>query len=208
MLSEVIKAILIGIIASAPLGPVSLLVMQKTFCYGRGAGMAAGIGSAIIDTLYALLCIFALMFIEDFIERNEALIMLIGGALVVTIGASMFFRTRIREVSPRLTSKSKAVQYAGQAALCALANPGAVAYMFALMTLFRIDPAGIHCPVWMVVLFVFAGAFLWWFGLVLAADRLRENFKLETLSRINKSAGAVVVVFGLVLVVRGIILLV
>ena len=63
---DILKALLIGILASAPVGPVSVLVMQKAFCHGKWAGLAAGAGSAIIDTFFAVVSLFAVMVVQDF----------------------------------------------------------------------------------------------------------------------------------------------
>ncbi len=206
MFVELIKAFLVGVIASAPPGPVSLLVVQKTFCHGRGAGFAAGVGSAVVDTFYAVVSLFAFMLIGDFFTRNEAWIMLAGGLLVALVGLSMFRRKPIKTLKVADTTKAKAVQYALQAAGCALANPGAMAYMFALVALMGLDVSGTVAPVWFIILLVFAGALTWWFSLAYAANKMRNSFEIKTLNRVNKVAGAVVVGFGLVLMVRGVIL--
>lgn len=208
MLTELLKAILIGILASAPVGPVSVLVMQKSFCHGRMAGLAAGAGSAIVDTFFAVASLFAFMVVSDFFSRHELWIFIGGGILVAVLG---FFMLRRKPMETKImvaeTSKSKAVQYALQAAGCCLANPGAIAYMFALVTLFRLDVGNSVSPVWLIALCVFIGALAWWFSLAFAADKLRERFNIETINRVNKIAGYAVIGFGLVLVVRGIILL-
>ena len=207
MVVELIKALLIGIIASAPPGPVSLLVMQKTFCNGRKAGFSAGVGSAFIDTFYAVASLFAFMVIGDFFSRNKSWILIIGGLLVACVGFSMFKRKPITAVKVAETSSAKAIQYALQAAGCALANPGALAYMFALVALFRLDVSEASSPMWLIVAFVFLGALTWWFSLAYAADKMRNNFKIQTLNRVNKAAGLVVIGFGVVLIVRGIIMM-
>ena len=207
MVVELIKALLIGIIASAPPGPVSLLVMQKTFCNGRKAGFSAGVGSAFIDTFYAVASLFAFMVIGDFFSRNKSWILIIGGLLVACVGYSMFKRKPITAVKVAETSSAKAIQYALQAAGCALANPGALAYMFALVALFRLDVSEASSPMWLIVAFVFLGALTWWFSLAYAADKMRNNFKVQTLNRVNKAAGLVVIGFGVVLIVRGIIMM-
>lgn len=207
MLQELIKAVLIGIIASAPIGPVSLLVMQKTFCHGRMAGFAAGVGSAVVDTFYALASLFAFMFVDGFISRHQAVIFLIGGLLVIVVGYTMLRRKPLDKVKVAETSKSKALQYALQAGGCALANPGALAYMFALVALFKLDVSVAVSPMWMIVLFVFIGAMVWWMSFAFAADKLREQFKIKTLNRINFVAAIAVMVFGAVLLLRGLMIL-
>ena len=49
----VFKGMLIGMIASAPMGPVGILCVQRTLNKGRWFGMVTGIGAAISDIFYA-----------------------------------------------------------------------------------------------------------------------------------------------------------
>lgn len=207
MLLDILKAILIGIMASLPIGPVSLLVMQKTFCYGRKAGFAAGIGSAVVDTMYALASLYAFLFFQAIFDAHGSRIMIVGGVLIVAVGFSMLLRKPVSVPKESGISGAKAVQYAFQAAGCALANPGALFYMFTLVALFRLDIGSSQCPLWSIVLAAFAGTLLWWFSFAYTADKLRANFKVKTLDCISRIAGAAVIVFGLVLVVRGITIL-
>lgn len=207
MLVELLKAILIGIIASVPIGPVSLLVMQKTFCHGRAGGFAAGVGSALVDTFYAVASLVALMFVQDFISRHEAVIMIVGGLLVAAVGYFMLKRPPLQAINTKDTSSSRAIQYALQAAGCALANPGAFAYMFGLVAIFQLDIREAVSPSWLIVLFVFIGALAWWFSFAFAADKLREKFNVNTLNLINLIAGYAVIAFGAAIVVRGILLI-
>lgn len=57
MLLEILKAFIIGICASAPLGPVAILVLQKSICYGHKAGFTTGLGASLVDTAYAIISI-------------------------------------------------------------------------------------------------------------------------------------------------------
>ena len=49
------KGILIGIIASAPMGPVGILCIQRTLNKGRWFGFITGVGAAVSDFIYALI---------------------------------------------------------------------------------------------------------------------------------------------------------
>ena len=49
----VFKGMLIGMIASAPMGPVGILCVQRTLNKGRWYGLATGIGASISDIIYA-----------------------------------------------------------------------------------------------------------------------------------------------------------
>ena len=49
----VFKGMLIGMIASAPMGPVGILCVQRTLNKGRSFGFATGLGAAASDIIYA-----------------------------------------------------------------------------------------------------------------------------------------------------------
>ena len=53
ILDFIFKGMLIGVIASAPMGPVGILCVQRTLNKGRWFGFATGIGAAVSDIIYA-----------------------------------------------------------------------------------------------------------------------------------------------------------
>ena len=63
ILEIVIKGVLIGIVASAPMGPVGVLCIQRTLNKGRIYGLVTGTGAALSDILYALLTGYGLSFL-------------------------------------------------------------------------------------------------------------------------------------------------
>ena len=67
MLLDIIKAFIVGICASAPIGPIAILVIQKSLSGGHKAGFIAGLGACVVDTIYAVAAIFALAVVQEFI---------------------------------------------------------------------------------------------------------------------------------------------
>ena len=63
----VVKGMIIGIVASAPMGPVGVLCVQRTLNKGRWYGFATGVGAALSDIIYALMTGFGLSFVNDII---------------------------------------------------------------------------------------------------------------------------------------------
>ena len=55
MLIDILKSYLIGICAAAPLGPIAILVLQKTLHYGHRGGFTSALGSTLVDTTYAIM---------------------------------------------------------------------------------------------------------------------------------------------------------
>ncbi len=205
MVYDLLKAFLIGICASAPIGPVVIYVMQITLTRNLRAGFATGIGSAVIDTLYAALALFAVAMVQDIIIAHQALIMLLGGLLIIYVGAGMFFKDPMRNAGKPISASSY-FGYAIQSAGCALANPGALAFMIALVAIFAVDMGETKAPVWMMVLMVFSGALTFWFCFSWYINKLRKKIDKSLIYKLSKVTGCVVMVIGVVLVARGIIL--
>lgn len=207
MTIELLKAFLVGVIAAVPVGPVLLMVLQKTLCRGKAAGIMTGLGSAVADMIYAAVGLFTLSLIGDFIKDHEALITLCGGLILALIGANIFFKEVkfSKEDAPgRLGLWSCAAQSAGSA----LSNPAALAVMLALLASFGLGgPDARQSPAVLVALAVFAGEWLYWIVLVtLVSKGVRLNEKFMKI--VTRVAGAGIICFAVVLAVRAIILFV
>lgn len=80
----IIKGLLIGIIASAPMGPVGILCIRRTLSKGRIYGLATGAGAALSDIIYALLTGAGMAFAVNIIENptNIYWLKLIGAVVL------------------------------------------------------------------------------------------------------------------------------
>ena len=69
LLELILKGIIIGIIASAPMGPVGILCIQRTLKKGRWYGFVTGIGASLSDIIYALITGLGMSFVMDLITN-------------------------------------------------------------------------------------------------------------------------------------------
>ena len=69
LLEEIIKGFIIGVLASAPMGPVGILTVQRTLNKGRWEGFATGIGASISDIIYAVITGYFMYLVVDIIEN-------------------------------------------------------------------------------------------------------------------------------------------
>ena len=67
----IVKGLLVGIIASAPMGPVGILCIQRTMQKGRAYGIVTGAGAALSDIFYALVTGLGMSFVVDFIDKEQ-----------------------------------------------------------------------------------------------------------------------------------------
>ena len=61
-----LKSVALGFIIAAPLGPVNILVIQRTLASGRRIGWLSGAGAAVTDGLYALIAVLGIGLIAGF----------------------------------------------------------------------------------------------------------------------------------------------
>ena len=66
----IVKGFIIGVVVSAPLGPVGVLCIQRTLNKGRWYGFVTGLGASLSDIAYALLTGYGMSFVFDYINKN------------------------------------------------------------------------------------------------------------------------------------------
>ena len=88
IVSIVFKGMMIGIIASAPMGPVGVLCLQRTLNKGRWYGFVTGCGAALSDLFYALITGYGMSFVFDYVSNNIFYLQLFGSILLLFFGKS------------------------------------------------------------------------------------------------------------------------
>ena len=72
---DLFKAFLVGFAASVPVGPVAILVVQKTLSKGYKAGFVTGLGASVVDTIFAVIAMFALAIAQKFLDEHQVVIL-------------------------------------------------------------------------------------------------------------------------------------
>ena len=98
MFLDILKAFIVGICASAPIGPIAILVIQKSLSGGHKVGFITGLGACVVDTIYAVIAIFALAIVQEFIHTHQNIILIVGGLVVALLGVSMSFSDPFRKM--------------------------------------------------------------------------------------------------------------
>lgn len=199
MIINFIKALCIGIGVALPLGPVGILSIQKTISKGRWFGFATGLGAACMDLIYAAMALFSLAFVSDFLDANRDYVLLIGGVVIVIVGASIFFTNPVKRLRQRNVEHTNRFTDALQGFLMTLGNPGALVLMLSLFAFVGIDPEAFDVP--MSMLFMLAGVFIgessWWFTVTSVVNIFRKKFSLRGLVMLNRIAGTIIAACGL-----------
>ncbi len=213
---NILKGFLIGICASAPIGPIAIFVIQQSLSKGHRAGFITGLGATIVDTTFAAISIFALAYAQQFMDERRELILVAGGLIVTVIGVIMALSnpverearlsSRGNETISKIKTKNNRVSINDfiKALLMGLANPGGILVLFALFTVFGVDTTTSHdwtaAP---VILSVAAGTIVYWFFFSWLVSHFRKFVKVRTLIWITRLTGAIIAVLGIALLGEG-----
>lgn len=104
----ILKGLLVGIIASAPMGPVGILCIQRTMQKGRAYGIVTGAGAALSDIIYALMTGLGMSFVMDFIDKEQNIfwLKLIGSVMLFILESTCTKPTPARACTNRLEAKA------------------------------------------------------------------------------------------------------
>ena len=200
---DILKGFAVGMCASAPIGPIAILVVQKSLSKGHKAGFVSGLGASVVDTLYASIAIFALAFAQKFIDEHQNMILLAGGAVLIAVGISMAFSNPFRKLKADGESSVSPKDF-GQAVALGLSNPMAIFIMFTLFAFFGLaDDAPHTWKVTPIILAVSAGSVTYWFSMSWLLSRFRGNFRMRTILWISRITGALIVIIGIALLGQG-----
>jgi Putative threonine efflux protein len=210
----------VGLIAAIPIGPVNLICIRRTLQFGTLYGFLSGLGAALGDGIFACIAGFSLTAISQLINGYSIPLQIIGGIMLVVIGARMFFAPppiRIAETYGPSNGKN------GKKPAAAIAAPAkGIATTFALTTTNPMTFAGFLAwstslggisgePSFFVTTFwvvgVIVGSTTWWLTLTTVVGKLHAKIDDHVVQVINRVSGVMVILFGLgVLVHVGLVL--
>lgn len=206
IIDEFLKGIIIGIIVSAPMGPVGILTVQRTLNKGRWEGFATGVGASASDFIYALITGYGMSFVVDIIENPAIalIIKIIGSILLFGFGLYTFRsipKNNIKDDFPTPSDKNDLRSYAISGFAVTVSNPLIIFMFLALYGQFTFLIIDNIIPLMVGYLAIIGGALLWWFCLTWLIDKVRARFNNKVLWWINRVIGiTVMVVSGLMIV--------
>lgn len=202
MFIDILKAFLIGICASAPIGPISILVIQKTLNKGHKAGFITGLGACLVDTVFSIIAIFALAIAQQLMDEHREIIMLAGGIIVTMLGWYMTVSNPLKKMRARNTSSISIKDFL-QAIVMGLSNPGAILVIFALFAFFGIGTSSHDWKMAPIIISVSAGAATYWFGVTAFLSHYRKKFRIKTIVWINRITGVIIIIIGIAFMGEG-----
>ena len=201
ILSFIFKGILIGMIASAPMGPVGVLCVQRTLNKGRWYGFVTGIGAAVSDIIYAGITGLGMSLVMDFVnnQQNKFYLQIVGSVLLLAFGVYTYRTDPTRNMHRSGTKKGSLLHNGVTAFLVTFTNPLIIFLFLASYAQFAFVLPNHPFEMCVGFLSIFGGAMLWWFGLTWLIDKVRAKFDDNGIKIINQVIGAVVMICSVVM---------
>jgi len=199
------QSLLIGFSIAAPVGPIGILCIRRTLADGRRAGFISGLGAATADAFYGAVAAFGLTFISTFLITQSIWLRLGGGIFLIYLG----FRTILAQPADNETQNQSEQNHQGMLSyfvstfLLTISNPLTIlsfAAIFAGLGAGRFNSQDNFASL-LMVMGIFLGSCIWWFFLTLAAGFVRDRINNNTLIWINRIAGAIILVFGILVLI-------
>ena len=199
MLGIVSKGIIIGVLVSAPMGPIGMLCIQRTLNKGRWHGFVTGLGAALSDVIYAALTCLGMGVVVNLVEANQAPLQLIGSIVLGIFGYYIFQSNPVRNLKKQREKKLSFTQDFITAFLLTFSNVLIVLLYIGLFARF-----GFVLPeysFWLLVVGIVSigiGAILWWFGITYIIAKLRKWFNVRGIWLLNRIVGSVIIILSII----------
>ena len=201
ILDFIFKGMLIGLIASAPMGPVGVLCVQRTLNKGRWYGFVTGCGAALSDIIYAGITGLGMSFVVDFVDdaQHRFYLQIIGSLMLLGFGWFTYRTDPTKNMHKSGQNKGTLMHNAVTAFFVTLSNPLIIFLFIALYAQFAFVLPD-H-PFEMIVGFlsIVGGALLWWWGLTWLVDKIRTKFDDNGIRIINQVIGVAVIIGSIIM---------
>ena len=201
ILDFIVKGMLIGMIASAPMGPVGVLCVQRTLKKGRWYGIATGIGAAVSDIIYAAISGLGMSFVMDFVnnEQNRFGLQIIGSLMLLGFGWYTYRTDPTKNMHQSGPDKGTMWYNTWTAFLVTFSNPLIIFLFIALYAQFAFVLPDHPFEMMVGFLSIVGGALLWWWGLTWLVDKIRTNFNQQGIRLINQMIGVAVIIGSIIM---------
>ncbi|MEX6724068.1 LysE family translocator [Parapedomonas caeni] len=197
---------LIGLVAAAPIGPVNIIVIQRTLQKSIRSALALGLGAALGDAVFAAAAAFGLTALKLLMDDHHDLIRVVGGLIMIGF-AVVVWRT-----APHLDDPVRKIPRARHMALATfmmtVTNPATLLWFAATFGSIGFRGIGHESPDALinaaeVVIGVFLGSMLWWLFISGMARWARGWVDDRHLLIFNHVSAVVLLLFGLAALAAG-----
>jgi threonine/homoserine/homoserine lactone efflux protein len=198
------QGILFGFLIAVPVGPMSLLCVNRGLAGGLAYGLSSGLGVATADAMAAGVAALGLTLISSFLTSQQSWLRPLGAVFLCYLG---FKVCTIRPDGGVVRSETAAESDLRGAFLSTLilnfTNPATILSFLAIYAGFGIhDLSGDYFTATLLVSGVFVGSALWWVLLAIGLLVCHGKFGERELKWVHRVSGVIIAGFGLAILIN------
>jgi len=194
------KGLLAGFIICVPFGPIGLLCVMRTLTDGKLAGIAAVLGTSVMDAVYCAIAGLGISYISNFLSHERTALRVAGGAILVAVGIKIYF-THPAQKGPEAKGHGLVAAF-GSSFLLMSTNPMAILVFTATFSALGIGGLeDAYNATAILVAGVFVGSALWAPILVAGVSFFNPQLTLSQLRLASRTAGVILFGFGIVSII-------
>ena len=208
------RGLVLGLMISAPVGPIGLLCIRRSIQKGLLIGFTTGLGAACADTLFGAVAALGVSAILEFMKQYNLYIRVIGGCFLIVVAwhtwhdkpnppnALRAFANRVVGMTKDETLKGSLRSFVSGFAIT-LTNPVTIFAVLAVVATFgglqsRVDAGTL-------ILGIFMGCVLWWITLSGGIALVRSHFTETRIIWINRITAILLTMIGFWAILSGLI---
>lgn len=204
MFDTILKGIFIGILVSAPMGPIGVLCVQRTLNEGKMHGFLSGVGASLSDLVYAIIAGLGMGFIMDFIQTNHYPLQVAGSIVLVVLGYYIYKSNPTETLVKQKEKKSPYWQNIISSFFLNLSNIGILFFFIAIFARFNLINSDNLAQNIAGILAIGAGAVLWWLVISTIVNHVRSKFNPRGLKIFNSILGIVIIGIAIIGLITGV----
>jgi threonine/homoserine/homoserine lactone efflux protein len=190
-----VDALWIGVAIAAPVGPIGLLVVQRTLRHGRVVGLVTGLGAAVADAVYGAVGAFGIGAVIRALTAARVPLALFGGGFLLALAWRVWRAAPASQAAQVAARPGLAGAFAGTFVLT-LSNPATIVSFIAVFATLSGRAGGVASP-WTMIAGVLAGSALWWLLLSSVVGALRQRFDERAQRVVNRVSALGLAAFAL-----------
>jgi len=192
-----VKSLWIGLSIAAPVGPIGLLVIQRTLHHGRWVGLATGMGAAVADSAYGAVGAFGVSALINALQQVRVPLALLGGGFLLWLAWRTWHAEAPAKGAELQAGPGLAASFGGSL-LLTLSNPATILSFVAIFgALGASGSLGAAASPWLMVAGVLVGSALWWLLLCAVVGALRQRFDARAQRRVGRVSALMLAAFAL-----------
>lgn len=190
---------MIGVFISAPMGPIGMLVIQRTLNKGRMTALYTGIGASLSDLLYCLLSGLGLSLVTDFIESNKNVLQIIGSVVLVVYGIYLFRNNPSKSIAKAPEMPTNYWRDFVTGFLFTFSNPLILFFIIGLFARFNFMDADYSFYHYILgYLSIVGGALCWWSLITYFVNKVRGHFNVRSMWIINRVMASLLILMAVI----------